>query len=421
MYAITAKTIGGDDEILVYNDKYTIEETTIVSATLSLEVNMAGSLEITIPPTNQAYSAMEPFEGLTTEFIVYRNDLSSTFVEYWRGRVIMVDSDFWNNKVFTCEGELAYLNDTIQYPKEYNNTSISTFLRGVLTQHNDHVLEDAYKFYLGNVDVDGDSVKKYRSTNYENTWTCINEKLLDKYSGIIRLRKENGRKYIDYLEDYPVINDQEIMYGENLLDISKKYDFTNFATAVIPLGARLEHSRYADLDEYLTIAAVSYDDEIRIVNDETASWYGLKEVVLYFDDVDDPTTLYNKGVKYLNQFQYNKMELEITALDLHYVDKDISSISLLDYIGVFSKPHNLSMKLPVTRMEIPILEPSRATITLNGSKRGVTNKLSYLAKDNNIEGEKLAAKLGMGIITNAGWLSPSGMGQMRDWATSQSE
>lgn len=378
MYSITMRKIGSTDETLIYSDNYPTEDTTITNVTLTMEVNHAGSLSITIPPTNVGYSEIT---HLTTELIVYRSE-NQTMKEMWRGRVIMEDKDFWNNRVLTCEGELAYLNDVIQNPREFKNRTLRTFIYDVLAHYDAQVETDDMKFFCGNVTVDN-STKAYRSTNYEDTLTSLTD-LLEVYGGHFSIRHESDGRYLDYLADYNIPEDElEIRFGSNLLDISESYDLGEFVTAVIPLGAKLEESRFERLDEYLTVSSVNHGN-IRIINVGANLLYGRKEIVLNYDDVEDASDLYNLGHAYLNSVQFDNVELEVSAVDLHFIDATVDPINLLDIVHVISPPHNMDKYLPVTKLEIPLNSPQDMTITINGSIDGITTKMPISKKTANL-------------------------------------
>ena len=55
-----------------------------------------------------------------------------------------------NNRILTCEGELAYLNDTAQPPNEHIEKSVLQFLTDLLTEHNNKAGTDK-QFKMGAV------------------------------------------------------------------------------------------------------------------------------------------------------------------------------------------------------------------------------------------------------------------------------
>lgn len=109
---------------LIYDPRY---GALVISPKLDLAINTAGSLSFTMPLTHSCYDLLKPLES---EIIVYRDD-----VEIWRGRVISIDTDVFRQKTVTCEGELAYLNDTLQQEARYYRDP-AALLSGFLTEHN---------------------------------------------------------------------------------------------------------------------------------------------------------------------------------------------------------------------------------------------------------------------------------------------
>ena len=100
----------------------------------------------------------------------------------------------------------------------------------------------------------------YRYTNYEKTIECINDKLIGRLGGHLRVRKVNGVRYLDYLSDYPNTNKQVINFGKNLLDFTKSYDLSELATVIVPLGKTL-----ADNSDKKTDSSQSQDSSHEVL------------------------------------------------------------------------------------------------------------------------------------------------------------
>lgn len=332
MYSIFA------DDLCIYSDITPLESCKVINPKLIMADSAAGSLEMTLPPGNAGYDIVE---RLNTDIIVYEND-----EEIWRGRILEENLDFWKRKRLYCEGELAFLNDTIQPPKQYlaGDTTILTFLTDMLAIHNSKVGTNR-QFQIGVVTVtDGDQVDDsdaiYRYTNYESTLECINTKLVERLGGHLRVRHQNGVRYLDYLKDYPGSTNQEIQFGSNLLDFSTNFTAEEIATVIIPRGERLEESPIEGLEAYLTVESVN-DGSIYVISEPAVQQYGRVEAVIDWDNVTDANTLLTKAQKYLVEEQFNEMELEISAFDLHYMNPSIESIHLLDMVHCVSYAHKM--------------------------------------------------------------------------------
>ena len=361
------------DDLLIYSDITPLESVKVIDPTLTLADSAAGSLEMTLPPTNAGYFEIK---RMTTDIIV-----TCDREEIWRGRVLTDDYDFWNRRKMVCEGELAFLNDTIQPPARYlsENTTITTFITSLINIHNANV-GDNRKFEIGMITVDdGDQQEDddaiYRYTNYESTLQCLNEKLVDRLGGHLRVRHQvvNGtdHRYLDYISDESIgQNNQIIRFGVNLMDFVKSFDMSELATVLVPRGARLDDEEIEGLESYLTIkdcATVENEHElgtIYIRNQNAVDTYGWIEAVVDWDQVNDKDILYSKAKKYLEDEQYEKMVLEIKALDLHYAGVENQRIKMLDKLRCISEPHGMDHTFPVTQMEIKLDRPDDSIYTL---------------------------------------------------------
>ena len=225
MYSIYA------DGVCIYNDVFSLDDMKVVNPKLTLEDSAAGSLEMTLPHTNKAYDTII---RMVTEISVKKHG-----EEIWSGRVLSESKDFWNNRVLYCEGELAYFNDSVQPPAEYAGKSVRKYLEQLISVHNAKVGANR-QFAIGAVTVVDENFPTY-CTNYEKTMELLNA-LVETYGGHLRVRKVDGVRYLDYLKEYPDTCSQVIQFGSNLIDFTRNWDSTEYATAIVPLGNRLDES-----------------------------------------------------------------------------------------------------------------------------------------------------------------------------------
>lgn len=341
----------------IYDDTSNDNSLRLINPVLELSDSAAGSFKMTVPITNIGYDLIERLT--TTISIVKDGD------EMWAGRVIDESIDFWKNRTLTCEGELAYLNDSTQPPAEYHNLTVRGFLETLIAIHNSKVSEDR-QFTVGAVTVTDPNDSLYRYTNFEKTIECINDKLVERLGGHLVVRKENGVRYLDYLADKVSTNTQLIEFGTNLLDYTASFDMTEYATVVVPLGEKLEESPIAALDAYLTVAEVN-DGSVYVQNAEAVSNFGWIEKVVHFDRVTEPANLLRKAQEYLSELQFDSMVLEVKAVDLHYMNPETEGVKLSDQIRVVSEPHGLNRVFPVMKLSIPLDQPENTLFTLGST------------------------------------------------------
>lgn len=356
MYSVYA------NNVCIYNDMYVDEGHRLFNPKLKKSDNSAGSFTAILPPSNAGY---EIVKHISTKIIIKRDGK-----EIWEGRVISEKKDFWNQRSITCEGELAYLNDTIQPPNEYHDITVRQFLEIMIGIHNAKAGADK-QFKIGVVTVtDSDSDEEdsiFRYTNYESTLSCISEKLVSKLKGHLRIRKENGVRYLDYLKDYPNTNQQVLRFGKNLLDFTKNWDLADLHTVVVPKGKSLEESPIEALTAYLTVESVN-NGSIYVASEEAVKEYGWIEGVVEWGDVEVADNLLKKAKRYLEDYQFDKMVLELNAMDMHYLTKNDVAIELLDEIRCVSKPHGMDRYFPVTEVEISLNQPEKAIYKLGADE-----------------------------------------------------
>ena len=335
------------------------DDLVLLSPKLTLQDSNAGSFDFTITSKHPKY---DDIYKMSSTIQVYQDD-----EEIFSGRVTEEKEDFYKRKTCHCEGELAYLNDTIQSPCKYQDQTIRGFLNALLINHNNKVSSDK-QFQVGIVTVTDPNDSIYRYTNFETTLTCINDKLVKSLGGHLRVRKESGVRYLDYLEDSPRTNTQVIKFGENLLDFTKNFDMNDLATVIIPLGAKLDEAAIEGLDSYTTIESVN-NGSLYLKSDTAVSKYGWIEKVVKWDDVNVPQNLKNKCQLYLNDIQFENMVLEIKAIDLHNMDVDVEGIHVLDTIRAVSEVHGMDRYFPITKLVISLDRPGQSTFTLGTEVR----------------------------------------------------
>ena len=329
----------------------------LIDPVLELEDNKSGSFKFSIAPGQPGYDL--PQKLVTT-------------VEVWcdgealfYGRVFDESMALDRMKTVTCEGELAYLIDSIQRPASYEHVTLTQVLQSVLAEHNSQV-ESFKQFELGNVTVPTPDGMITIRTDWEDTLKFIQETLLGLTGGHLVIRHADGKRYLDYLESYNRRNTQGIEFGRNLIDYSQTASAENIATCVIPLGAKLEKAEDAPEDEpdrYLTIESVNGGKDY-VYNEEAVATYGWVSTAVKFDDETDPERLKEKGEEYLSSTQYDSLSLTLTAFDLGHLNADIQKIRVGDEIRVYSKPHGMDRYFPVTKQTVNLNNPEKDQIEL---------------------------------------------------------
>ena len=354
------------DDTLIYDPR--IDSLKIVNPKLTIELNKTGSFTFTIYPSNARYNILQKMKSIITVY----NDGELIF----RGRILNDDERFYNQKQVSCEGELAFLLDSVVRPYDFEGSPEELF-RKLIESHNEQV-EETKRFKVGTVTVtDPNDYITRASAQYPTTWGEINEKLIDKLGGFLWVRHESDGIYIDYLADFDILSSQTIEFGKNLLDINKITKGENIATAIIPLGARLNES-----ETRLTIESVN-DGVDYVFDAEAVSKYGYIFKTVEWDDVTLPENLLRKAKEYLATSINLSVSIELDAFDLAGIDKDISFFKLGTYIKVQTSPHSLNANMLVKKLAITLDSPTKNKLTLGTTYSTFTETVSNSGQNQN--------------------------------------
>lgn len=364
----------------VYDNSIAEPEMTFIDPNLKLTAGAAGEFTFGIAPTQLYYDS---FTKMTSIINIVRDGKI-----IWEGRIIDEEMDFFKTKNFTCEGAMAYFNDTLQEPIEAG-TDLRTFLNIVIQQHNIQSGTEKHKiFKLGQISQEVIPSENFK-TEYENTLEVLN-RITDEYGGYFHITwNEYGEKILNYYSDTiintlpPVV--QSIEFGKNLLDYTHSYDLTEMCTVVLPIGATLkigggwaikvkgsendyildsddnvlrfeskkkakEYTDSEGLDmEYYEIVEMKDEKDIPITvsslgditeasgithlsgtpyifSQSAVENYGWIAKKVDFSEVTDPMILYYLSVEYLEKGQFAKMNIDITAFDMALLNKKIDGL-----------------------------------------------------------------------------------------------
>ncbi|MDN6729106.1 MAG: phage tail protein, partial [Alkalibacterium sp.] len=205
----------------------------------------------------------------------------------FEGRVLQPTTDQGDDRVlsesYLCEDEKGYLHDSIQSWKKFTGDRTGEQLfREALKVHNEQV-EDYKKFEVGHIDMPNlsDNVRFIDDTS--DTYDTITDKLLDNENigGEIRIRKEDGVRYLDWVQEVGEKKENEIRLRKNLLEMTKELDPTEIVTKLFPRGERLEGNEDDEESQdqskpRLTIADVNDGKEYLLADQELINEFGIQ-------------------------------------------------------------------------------------------------------------------------------------------------
>ncbi len=345
------------DSFLLYNDQ--IESLQIFNPKVEVELNEIGSFDFTIYNSHPNFDKLKRLKSIIR---VYQDDFL-----LFRGRILDDEQGFYNEKTVECESELAFLVDSIQRPYDFTGTPAELFTQ-FINNHNAQVDADK-QFKVGNITVtDPNDYINRSDSEYMNTLESIKSKLLDTLGGYLWIRHEADGVYLDYLAELNFLSPQTVTFGKNLLDLKRRTEGKDIATAIIPLGAKEEGG-----ESRLNITSVNNGVDY-VYNQEAVNQYGWIFKAVTWDDVTEPANLLRKGNESLNEQIQMLYSIELDAADLATVDRTVESFHLGTQVRVNTKPHSINQLFLVSKLSIALLQPASNKLTLGTNYKTFTEQ-----------------------------------------------
>ena len=289
---------------------------------LTLEAGKAGSLSFTMYPNHPEYDSLRKMLG---RVVVYEDD-----TELFRGRILRMETNLYKERKVTCEGDLAYLMDSIADPGEYTE-SISAHFSRLVDMHNRQVESDK-QFAVGIVNVDkATESQTFKTDSYRTTSAAMSDDLTGVFGGYIRTRRSGGTVYLDYIGDYGKAGNQNIEFGVNMIDFSESVSSDDIFTVLLPTGS-----------EGVTMEGITGSKYVKIPN--AVERYGTVVRAVSFSDIKEAgAELMQAAYDYIEK-NYKEMPptLTLTAIDLKRLDFALDGFEIGTRIGILSEPHGIN-------------------------------------------------------------------------------
>lgn len=417
----------------------------LVNPKVKLAVNKVGEASFTLYKNHPHYDKLKRSRSVF--------EIADEIGVIFRGRMTGDTIDFDNGKAVDLEGAMAYFNDSVVRPYTFPNdfledpeyiaasksgNVIRFWLNWLISNHNSQV-QEFQRFKLGNVTVTDPNNYLYRyAKKYANTWETLQADLFKSaLGGYLCIRYEADGNYIDYLSKFDQTNTQEIVFGENLMDLKNETDSSATYSAIIPLGKEVERTvtsgtvqgEYVDFEltekvkEQLNLSTLpdgTVTEDIVKRGDTLYSVSAVNQIGWIYaptsettwDDVEKVESLLTKGIDW---FAANGMmssnTIEVTAVDLHFSDAEISSFRMYRNINVRSAPHDVISTYPLAELDIDLLNPQSTKITVGESRMTLIDKQyseNTNAADKIVDLNNQGTTIGIADVKTVYYLSTSG-------------
>lgn len=343
------------DDNLVYSPSTSALGYSIGSPSLTMELNKAGSFEFTISSKNPMYNSLQKLKST----VVVKQDGK----EIWRGRILEIDRDFYNNRTVFCEGELNFLNDILIEPAISTGSVVISEFRRTLRDYGEHC-DPSRKILMGNITaVDPQShVSGYETTEYTSALSSLSSATIDLFGGYFKLRRENNESYLDYRSILEDVSDQTIRFGENLLDLNEYIDSSEVYTYLYAQGALIE-TQYGYSARVGLESASGNDGKPYVYSESGEKLFGRIERCVVYDDIEDANSLLEAAKKDLDTAIEENTTIEIKALDLSLLGVDANKLEVGMQVSVISSPHQINDYFLCSKIKLKLEDASRSTYT----------------------------------------------------------
>ncbi len=369
----------------------------LLNPSIELEMNSAGSFKFTLPPTHPNW---DDIRVLKSTIDVYENDEL-----IFTGRVANIEKNWNNERVVTCEGALAYFNDSIHrqmkwetpLPIASEDPEVHNFLKDILDNHNVFVGDATNRqIFMGHIYIDTELVT--REVDYDTTLDILTRMCIDTNGGYFQIRKdpEDGKLYLDWLKDFTDESSQPASFGLNLLDFNTSLSAEDICTGVLARGATVN-------DQVVTLTGVELVDETTYpdmsvthytTHDQDILWHrdGVEtfgQVVQVHDFSDAQTawkdqsgqvvanSLFEVAKKWLEEKNTKVETIEVEVAELAWLREGYPQFKLGQIVQIFDEAHmagesETTRKLPMYKISCDLTSGSKKVTLGTPPKKELT-------------------------------------------------
>lgn len=350
---------------------------------LTEQINTIPTFSFTIYPNNPGYDMIESMKTLIEVYDRKTDEL------LFRGRVYSVSDimtpDGMTYKTVTCEGELAYLCDTVQPKRSYSGSPylLVSAIPEILAAHNSKLPGTDKDIEAGRI-VGG--ITEFTG-EYMNTFDMIKKLCEDstedaKLSLEFRLVYRNGRRELDVQPQFGQRSSTVIRLGRNLKSLQRTTEAKDIVSRIYPYGAQhpVSGARLGISGGY-------------VENAEIKSRYGIIEAVRIYDSIepDDGTDnpwqhsaavaaaqsrLVTAAERELMTMVSATKSFTINALDLSLISGSYDDLRLYNTYRVVTELQGIDEEVRITGRVLSLDEPQNPQLTFGVKQQTLTSMIA---------------------------------------------
>ena len=384
---------------LMYNDGILFEpfsDDVVYDAKLTARYNNPDYLDFTLPYSHSLYSTVAERAGVIK--LYFDNVL------LFDGEITSIAIDMEGNKSISCDGALAYLQDSLVRPystikdeEQYTAPStVNGLFQWYIDQHNEHVMDPRKQFTVNinqGASLDSNNYIYRSNTGLPTTWSEINDKLIDSLGGYLFVDYEDTVHILNYYSDVHDNNTQIIDFGVNISDFSKTIDTTDQYTAVRPSGATPEAPEGStDEQKPITIeslanggtkyAGITKKGDV-VYSIEGVARYGYREYNYSNTDITTQEGLLESACRVLNNLLSPTTTITVKAVDLSLYMEGYTHLKVGEAVRIRSKLHDEDEYLMVNSITLDLQNPGNSEYEIGQAYDTLTGQQSAYLKSLN--------------------------------------
>lgn len=329
----------------------------LLSAIIKFEINKIAQFDFQFLPNNAGYKALiKPLQTMV-QVVNMR-----TGREVFYGRIAPITNDMAESGVFTfaynAKSELDFLNDSKQRQQIYRGKK-SDFVKQVLKFHNDNL--ESYKEFLPGDLTDLIATGDYMEADVDpakSTFATLTDLILNEYGLEIQIRKENGKRYIDFKKQIGIDSDTEIKLSVNLLSLKQHINPEGIVSRLLVYG-----KQNTETNQRVSIASINNGKDY-IDRPDLIAKYGIKMETATFDDIEDPVALKQAGESQLATQKAVAYQYSVSAVNLSHINPNFDEFEEGNTYRVINPVMFIDERLRVVARQIDLVSVERSNLTI---------------------------------------------------------
>ncbi|MGQ7688123.1 phage tail protein [Streptococcus suis] len=329
----------------------------LLSAIIKFEINKIAQFDFQFLPNNAGYKALiKPLQTMV-QVVNMR-----TGREVFYGRIAPITNDMAESGVFTfaynAKSELDFLNDSKQRQQIYRGKK-SDFVKQVLQFHNDNL--ESYKEFLPGDLTDLIATGDYMEADVDpakSTFATLTDLILNEYGLEIQIRKENGKRYLDFKKQIGIDSDTEIKLSVNLLSLKQHINPEGIVSRLLVYG-----KQNSETNQRVSIASVNNGKDY-IDRPDLIAEYGIKMETATFDDIEDPVALKQAGESQLANQKAVAYQYSVSAVNLSHINPNFDEFEEGNTYRVINPVMFIDERLRVVARQIDLVSVEHSNLTI---------------------------------------------------------